>query len=222
MGCGMSKYGLVDVGTCGFLSKRNFEALHMDGTASTKLLIKDDVEYDDIDFNHSCNSLSSPTNNANITVKETTTTTGGNNSSMNKFGEGEKETEVDQDEKGGNKNNKEEIKEEEEDERGRKISDFDGSLIGSPSFREYCTNVAKDDFKDDGNSDGEEKETKVKGSHCNASPKSYEGLMTNSTKIESKGRRFRKVFPIGRPSAMKKLLISASRGRHGKSVEQTI
>ncbi|GMP29748.1 hypothetical protein CsSME_00004728 [Camellia sinensis var. sinensis] len=176
MGCGMSKYGLVDVGTCGFLSKRNFEELHMDGTASTKLLIKEDVEYDDIDFNHSCNSLSSPTNNANITVKETTTTTGGNNSSMNKFGEGEKETEVDQDEKGGNKNNKEEIKEEEEDERGRKISDFDGSLIGSPSFREYCTNVAKDDFKDDGNSDGEEKETKVKGSHCNASPKSNEDM----------------------------------------------
>ncbi|KAL6994513.1 hypothetical protein U1Q18_012615 [Sarracenia purpurea var. burkii] len=125
--------------------------------------------------------------------------------------------------------------ESEDDEDGR-ISDYDGPLwIGSPSFREYCTNdsPSEDSFKIHGDSDGEKKETKTKGDNNkgNTYSKPNEEPMTQSTRGR-KGRRFRKVFPTGRSHAMRNLFhvtscynpnISAARdNKLGKPIEKTV
>uniref|UniRef100_A0A5B6YJ98 Uncharacterized protein n=1 Tax=Davidia involucrata TaxID=16924 RepID=A0A5B6YJ98_DAVIN len=117
-----------------------------------------------------------------------------------------------------------------EEEEGGRISDF--SFMGSPSFREYCMDcVSEDSVKYDGNNVGEKREKVIMTKEYNASLNLNEGTTTRTAKKERIGRIFRKVFPIGRPAAVKNLLnvtscynanVLPAQARAGKPAEKAV
>ena len=163
MGCGISKYGLADQVAP---LRRKLEEFRRndrdieDDTPSTKQLLKDGGE----DSFKSRKSASSTALEQKQSMRRNMV--GCDSTTKGKKGGEGGETEVERKneevvtvERRDNRNSKEseaseEEDEEEDEEEGRRISDYDASAlwIGSPSFREYCTNDShlEDRFDTDG------------------------------------------------------------------------
>ncbi|XP_058179915.1 uncharacterized protein LOC131298455 [Rhododendron vialii] len=254
MGCGMSRYGMADHldfhpirRKLDNLRRSDRLVVTIDDTPSTKLLLRDGEDHAVSNCDNTRKSISSPHEEAlkgpALEHKESLKIAEGDNTKKKNGGE-EKENEVKAKneevvavERDNKKDNDGEEEESDYDDEEGRLSDYDGSAlwIDSPSFREYCTHDcdSDDSSKDDGNSDGEKKEIKIKEDKCNSSPNSNEGAVTKPKRKERKGRRFRKVFPMGKPSAMKNLLhvtscynpnaASAARDHKvGKQIEKTV
>ncbi|CAK9175152.1 unnamed protein product [Ilex paraguariensis] len=220
---------------CGPLGKgRRNDRAKVDGNPSTKLLLNvggdddDDstvdssgnrksvssIKVDDSDFNGGHNTISSHTKKV-IYVRELAFHEQRvKPSHQNK--ETVKQPVVDFDVKikklDGDQERERDVEAVEGEEEGERISDFNGSLlIGSPSFREYCYNDSDSDdsVNNGGNKDGEKTEANTPPGDKIASSSEIcylEGSRTRSDKKGRRGRRFRKVFPMHRTSAVKNLL----------------
>ncbi|XP_057489313.1 uncharacterized protein LOC130775195 [Actinidia eriantha] len=211
MGCGISKYGLADQVAP---LRRKLEEFRRndrdieDDTPSTKQLLKDSGEDSFKSRKSASSTVLEQTQSMKNMVGCDSATKG------KKGGEGgeneveRKNEEVMTVEKRDNRNSKA-SEEEDEEEEGRRISDYDASAlwIGSPSFREYCTNDShlEDGFDTDDNNDEEKKQNKEKREKFHASPQPNEGPEKKSIRKERKGRGFRKVFPTGRSSSVKRM-----------------
>ncbi|KAA8530073.1 hypothetical protein F0562_004782 [Nyssa sinensis] len=224
MGCGISKFNLEeDGGTHSFYPFRHrIEGMSKsrravsEGNPSIKLLLKDGgEELVVVDSNGGRRSVSSPMKDivvvkARAVQQKSVMAVDSDVTTKKLGGEDKKRREAESKKDGAVAGEKDQ-----DDEEG-----------------EYCMDCdSEDSVNYDGNNVGEKREKETIKKEGRASLNSNEGPTTRSVKKERRGRRFRKVFPMGRPAAVRNLLnitacynpnVSATQARPGKPTEKAV